>query len=72
MIAGDTATLPSGKGLFASLYVTLGAGAAGQEIAIDSTFDPAGPGVFNVVSYVTPDFTQILPVFRSGKIVVAP
>ena len=65
-------SLASGEGLFASLYVSLAAEAAGQEIAIDSAMIPVGGNVYHVVSYGTADLTQILPAFESGKIVVAP
>ncbi len=72
LLAVDTVVLAGGEGIFASLYISLGAGAAGQVIVVDSALIPVGQNIYHVVSYVKPDFSQILPPFEAGKIVVAP
>ncbi len=72
LLVVDTATLAGGEGIFASLCISLGAGTAGQEIAIDSALIPVGQNIYHVVSYLKPDNSQILPAFEAGKIVVAP
>lgn len=71
LIAVEPDTIASGEGIFASLYVSLAAGAAGQEIAIDSARVLDGPDLHEVV-FVKPDLTPILPAFEPGKIVVEP
>jgi|GEM_PF-2597355 len=65
-------SVPSGTSHLGSLYVTLGAGAGNQVIAVDSAFVPVGGNVYHVVSFATPGLQQILPVFRGGEITVAP
>jgi len=65
-------TVPAGTTHLASLYVTLGADAADQVIEVDSAFVNISGNVYHVVSFATPDMTQILPKFVPGQIDVAP